>query len=121
MTTARNNPSSCSNPIRGVWSGGSQSPGSSDLTSIEFITIASTGNAQDFGDLSRTNTRHAASACSPTRGVFAGGDPNSSPYPKTNAMDFLTIPTTGNSLDFGDLANQERNHFSGCSTGHGGL
>ena len=111
-----------SNATRGIIGGGITGPApTTPINTTEFITIASTGNVQDFGDLSRTNTRHAASACSPIRGVFAGGDPNTSPYPKSNAMDFLTIPTTGNSLDFGDLSNQARNHFSGCSNGHGGL
>ena len=105
---------------RGIFSGG-YLVGSNDQAGIDFITISSLGNSQDFGDLSRTNTRHAASACSSTRGVFAGGDPHGAPYPKSNEIDFLTILTTGNSLDFGDLSNQARNHFSGCSNGHGGL
>ena len=111
-----------SNSTRGVIGGGIISPApSTPIGWSEFITIASLGDAIDFGDLSRTNNRHAASACSSTRGVFAGGDPHGSPYPKSNEIDFLTIPTTGDSLDFGDLANQGRNHFSGCSNGHGGL
>ena len=123
LSTGRSQFGCCfSNATRGVMGGGIPAAApSTPINTTEFITIASTGSAQDFGDLSRTNNRHAASACSSTRGVFAGGDPNSSPYPKSNEIDFLTIPTTGNSLDFGDLANQERNHFSGCSTGHGGL
>ena len=113
---------SFSSATRGVFGGGiTGAAPTTPVNTIDFITIASTGNAQDFGDMSRTNTRHAASACSSTRGVFAGGDPHASPYPKSNEIDFLTIPTTGNSLDFGDLANQARNHFSGCSNGHGGL
>ena len=113
---------SFSSATRGVFGGGiTGAAPTTPVNTIDFITIASTGNAQDFGDMSRTNTRHAASACSSTRGVFAGGDPHASPYPKSNEIDFLTIQTTGNSLDFGDLANQARNHFSGCSNGHGGL
>ena len=111
-----------SNATRGILGGGITGPApTTPINTTEFITIASTGNAQDFGDLSRTNNRHAASACSSTRGVFAGGDPHASPYPKTNQIDFLTITTTGDSQDFGDLANAGRNHFSGYSNGHGGL
>ena len=123
LSTGRSQFGCCfSNATRGILGGGiTGGAPTTPVNTIDFITIASTGNAQDFGDLSRTNTRHAASACSPTRGVFAGGDPNVSPFPKSNEIDFLTIPTTGNSLDFGDLANQERNHFSGCSNAHGGL
>ena len=122
LTVARHALAGVSSGTRGVFGGGiTGAAPTTPVNTIDFITIASTGNAQDFGDMSRTNTRHAASACSSTRGVFAGGDPHASPYPKSNEIDFLTIQTTGNSLDFGDLANQARNHFSGCSNGHGGL
>ena len=111
-----------SNSTRGIMGGGiTGGAPSTPVNTIDFITIASTGNAQDFGDLSRTNHRHAASACSSTRGVFAGGDSHVSPYAKVNNIDFLTIQTTGNSQDFGDLTGTNRNHFSGCSNGHGGL
>ena len=111
-----------SNATRGILGGGITGTNpTTPLNTIDFITIASTGNTIDFGDLSRTNARHAASACSSTRGVFAGGDPHAAPFPKSNQIDFLTIQTTGNSSDFGDLANEGRNHFSGCSNGHGGL
>ena len=111
-----------SNSTRGIMGGGiTGGAPSTPVNIIDFITIASTGNAQDFGDLSRTNHRHAASACSSTRGVFAGGDSHVSPYAKVNNIDFLTIQTTGNSQDFGDLTGTNRNHFSGCSNGHGGL
>ena len=39
---------------RGLFGGGCTSPGGSDdrhVNTIDYITIASTGNAQDFGDL----------------------------------------------------------------------
>ena len=38
---------------RGVWAGG----GGTNV--IEFVTISSTGNAQDFGDLSSNNQQQA--------------------------------------------------------------
>ena len=38
---------------RGVWAGG----GGTNV--IEFVTISSTGNAQDFGDLSANNQQNA--------------------------------------------------------------
>jgi hypothetical protein len=123
LTTARGQFGCCfSNSTRGVIGGGITAPApSTPINTTEFITITSTGNSQDFGDLSRTNNRDAAAACSPTRGVFAGGDPHTAPYAKVNNIDFLTIQTTGNSQDFGDLTGTKRNHFSGCSNGHGGL
>ena len=110
-----------SNATRGVYMGGITAPAPAVGTNVmEFVTIASTGNTRDFGDLSRLDSRDGGAACSATRGVFGGGDPNASPYPKTNAIDFITIATTGNSSDFGDLTDA-RNHVNACSNGHGGL
>ena len=88
---------------------------------INFITIATTGNATDFGDMTYTNNRDGASGSSKTRGIVgAGGDPYASPYPKTNIINFVEIATTGDAADFGDLTTA-RNHMAGCSNGHGGL
>ena len=110
-----------SNATRGVYMGGITAPAPAVGTNVmEFVTIASTGNTQDFGDLSRLDSRDGGAACSATRGVFGGGDPNATPYPKTNSIDYITIATTGNSSDFGDLTDA-RNHVNACSNGHGGL
>ena len=88
---------------------------------IDFITISTTGNGTDFGDMTYTNNRDGASGSSKTRGIVgAGGDPFASPYPKTNTICFVEIATTGNAADFGDLT-IGRNHMAGCSNGHGGL
>ena len=71
------------------------------LNQIEFITIATTGNAQDFGDLSQAHGYIPASASNATRSLSWGGAaPDTST--KTNIIDFLTIATKGNSVDFGD-------------------
>jgi len=68
------------------------------VNTIDYITIASAGNAADFGDL--TVSRDSASSCSsPVRGVFGGGDGASI----FNTIDYITIATTGNASDFGDL------------------
>ena len=63
---------------------------------IYYITISTLGNAQDFGDLTLARGT-AGSGSNATRGVFAGGEPN------TNIIDFITIASTGNAQDFGDL------------------
>ena len=86
------------------------------VNTMEFITIASTGNAQDFGD--QTDNRGAAGpAASSTRGVFAGG--YGTPAHR-NTIDFVTILSTGNAQDFGDLT-YAADQLAGCSNGHGGL
>ena len=63
------------------------------INTIQFITIASTGNASDFGDLTRTASSLGAVSSS-TRGVFANGG--------SNTIDFVTIASAGNASDFGD-------------------
>jgi hypothetical protein len=53
----------------GLFGGGSTG---TNTSVIQYISIASTGNATDFGDL--TVARNALAACaSSSRGVFAGG------------------------------------------------
>ena len=64
------------------------------LNTIDFITIATAGNASDFGNTTSAKSS-VGSFASPTRAVFGGGE--------SNAIEFLTIATTGNATDFGDL------------------
>ena len=93
------------NATRGVFGGGSAT------NVMDYITIATVGNATDFGDLSAVNNNNAA-VSSDTRGVFAGGEIIGS---LTNVMDYITIATTGNATDFGDLTVARRG-VSGVSS-----
>ena len=68
---------------------------------IEFITIATTGDAQDFGDYNATNTNMPSAASNATRGLIWGGGGDQAN--RINVIDFVTIATTGNATDFGDL------------------
>ena len=83
---------------------------------IDYVTIASTGNATDFGDLTQARAELAACSSS-TRGVFGGGERTGG---NSNVMDYVTIGTTGNATDFGDLLS-ETYGIAGCSNAHGGL
>ena len=67
---------------------------------MDYVTIASTGNATDFGDATIA-VKGRAGASNGTRGVFAGGYPVSGN--NSNVMDYITIANTGNASDFGDL------------------
>ena len=58
-------------------------------------------------------------ASDPTRAVFAGGN-TTGPSVLQNVIDFVTISTTGNASDFGDL-NAPNTRSSSTSSGHGGL
>ena len=110
-----------SNSVRGLAMGGYNHPGS-PLTYydyIQYITIPTLGNAQDFGDL--TDGRQAGgSASSPTRGVCGGGHPGGGAPSNTDIIDYVQLMTTGNAVDFGNLTDGRR-AIGGCSNGHGGL
>ena len=62
-----------------------------------------TDSDSDFGS-TLVAQRNAACAQSGTRAVFAGGHTTLvSPYGNTNLMEFVSISTTANCIDFGDL------------------
>ena len=120
-----NNPSnmgSVSSGIRGVFAGGS-TPDSAPLAinTIQYITISTEGNATDFGDLTEIR-RNIAGNTNRIRGTFSGGHVQSSGSGNNrNIIDFITIASTGNAQDFGDLTVVRRSSDSGGSDAHGGL
>ena len=100
---------------RGIFGGG-ESP--SRTNAINFIQIQSTGNAQDFGDL--TGAKSLLSACaSSTRGIFGGGY-LAPPSTYLNVMEFVTMASTGDALDFGDLS-VDRQGPGSCSNSTRGV
>lgn len=101
LTQAYNQLAGCSNSTRGLFTGGVVAGGNTNNT-IEYITIASAGNATDFGDLAVYVTYpvyQGAMCASTTRGLYGGGYDSA----RTNVIQYVTIATTGNSTDFGDL------------------
>ena len=105
---------------RMIIAGGADTPSYNMTNEINFLTIATTGNAQDFGDLTdQTNACGAMS--SPTRCVIKLGVAGPGNSTTTNAIDFIQFATTGNATDFGDSVNQTFGVGEGTSNGHGGL
>lgn len=90
-----------SSSTRGILAGGADNSSSGFRDTIHYVTIATTGNATTFGDLT-TNARFAAGGSSSTRGVRLAGQTSSSASSHTNVIDYVTIATTGNATDFGD-------------------
>ena len=82
--------SSASDGTRGLMFGGYAAP--LTMGDIQYITMATTGNAQDFGDLINGGSSSAFS--SPTRAIEVRNAGNQAEY--------VTISTLGNSADFGD-------------------
>ena len=107
MTDGRHGYAGYGNGTRGIMAGGDT--GSWGDT-IEYITAASTGNASDFGDL--TQSRYGfGGACDATRGVHTGGYATSGGGgANLNYIDYITISSTGNATDFGDLYEPRRSH-----------
>lgn len=99
---------------RGLVGGGNS--GSGTLATIDYIAIASTGNAADFGDL-YTARENKGALSNGSRGVFAGGE-----YDRT--IEYVTISTLSDSTDFGDLTAEfvtPRYDVKGCCNGTRGL
>ena len=71
--------------------------GNTDYNVIQEHEFATTGNFNDFGDLSTTRNE-VMSMSNATRGVIAGGN-NPSNF---NVMEYITMSSAGNAVDFGD-------------------
>ena len=88
---------------RGIVGGGN---GASNI--IQYNTIATTGNAQDFGDL-HVGVDWAGAVGSRTRGVWGGGRTPSN----VDNLQYITIATAGNATDSGNLTSAKR-EMGGC-------
>ena len=86
------------------------------INNMDYKAIASSGNTQDFGDL--TSARRAmGSLSSSTRGLTIGGvNPGS-----LNIIDYVETATLGDAIDFGDCTSAGRHQESGCSSPTRGL
>ena len=105
-----------SSPVRGVFTMNSLIPQYSTSNQIEFVTMMSTGNSIDFGDM--TSVRFANnSGSNATRGIIANGYQPSPTGGVVNTAEFLTISTTGNTIDFGDTTQARYSSFGSCCSG----
>ena len=123
-TVSRANAAGCASATRGIFMGGQ--PGASPyyVTNIDYVTISSSGGASTFGDLTTQNDptidARRGAACGSndsTRGLIAGGNTPGDGGAR-NSIDFITMASTGDSSDFGELT-VGRFDFgnSGCANG----
>ena len=124
----------CASSTRGIIAGGWNVRGSTGPATssdprnnniIEFVTIASTGNATLFGDLVAYRQTDGGLS-SPTRGIFAGGATYGPPggypgYKDTQVIDYVTIASTGNAIQFGNMVNNVGWGSGKCSNSTRGL
>ena len=103
-----------SDGVRGVTAGGL-----GPINAMNYITIATNGDASEFGYLTAP-CRLPSAAASPTRGIiFSGNNPG-----LLNNIDYATIATRGNAQDFGEMIVTTNTSASCASptravTGHG--
>ena len=90
-----------SDGLRGVHAGGDGIDAEVDI--IEYITIASTGNSTDFGDLITAVGGGLAGFCDGHRGCFGGRVTGSANQNDNYGVQYITVASTGDSTDFGDL------------------
>ena len=121
LTVGRFSIGCCSNAVRGVWGGGDKRApaASTNLNFMDYATLASLGNAVDFGDLSEGRSGVSA-VSSRTRGVWGGGY-KAPAIANSDCLDYVQFASTGNAVDFGNLTVQTGGKGGSCSNGHGGL
>jgi len=102
--------------VRGL-TGGGYNPGKRE--EIDYFTISTLGNAQDFGNLSEARYWTSSHASS-TRGVWGGGAVSPTSPNRTDRIDYVTIASTGDAIDFGNL-DSSRYGLGSCSNQTRGL
>ena len=80
---------------RGLIGGGTKLASPGQMDTIDFITVSTLGNAQDFGDLTQSKFGGAGGG-SRSRGVFMGGGTPT----RLQEIDFITFASTGDAADF---------------------
>ena len=114
LLTSNISPGALASSTRGVIAGGWND---GVFNVIQYVTIASTGNASDFGDLTESK-QSASGASSKTLGYFAAG--TNAPSDDNTRIEHIVIASTGNASDFGDIGMQY--DLAGtASVSHGGL
>ena len=82
---------------------------------IQYITIASTGNSIDFGDIiiagGQSEGQGGQGCSNGSRGILFGGG-----YPAHDIIQYVTISTPGNATDFGDMI---QNNYNGGALSNG--
>ena len=96
---------------RGIVMGG-LAPGEPAGTNVmQYLSIATTGDTGDFGDLTRKKYASMGGISSRTRGILPGGyfyNQPGGPGTYIDDMDVITISILGNASDFGNLSQGNR-------------
>jgi hypothetical protein len=102
---------------RGVLTGGSPV----GEQRMEYFNLHTLGNSQYFGGLVHSG-RYIHGCCgSETRGIVGGGYDSGEGGDSQSDIEYFTIASAGNAIDFGDLDAQEFRNCGGCSNSTRGL
>jgi len=102
---------------RGVLTGGSPV----GEQRMEYFNLHTLGNSQFFGDTVH-NGRYIHGCCgSETRGLIGGGYDGGEGDDSQSDIEYFTIASAGNSIDFGDLDAQHFRNCAACSSSTRGL
>lgn len=94
---------SCASDTYALFAGGGRfSGGWTWYSAINYVTIATTGGANQMGNLSSLNWYVAGASNDGTYGYWAGGAPNGGQY--VSGIERVTISTSGNASSFGNLS-----------------
>ena len=111
LTAASNAVGGCSNSIRAICR-------IRGTTNVDSIQIATRGNGTDFA--TSVDGLYGNFASSPTRGVL-GAYTVAPSETALNRMDYTSLQTGGDFIDFGDLTQARKQRNGACSNNHGGL
>ncbi len=103
MTSSLTATAPMNSPTRGVLAGGYGANPYPHPGTMDYITTSTLGNASDFGDMSRALSE-CAGASNAVRGVIMNG--YTFPSPATtyyNDIQYITLASLGNSVDFGNM------------------
>ena len=89
----------------------------SSINIMDYVEIATLGDAADFGDLTTTGKNRPNCGASNTRGIVSGGgnNNNNAGIIINDDIDFFEVATTGNTRDFGELTIPTRSGSSGTN------
>jgi len=109
-----------SNSVRGLFVGGYAPNSPYPVSSkIDYVTIASEGNATNFGDMTSVRYNNMTTG-SQTRGILAGGQGDQPSFTREKTIDSVEYATTGTAVHFGELS-IAASSGSANSDSHGGL
>ena len=123
VSSFNENNSSCGSSTRGLH-GGNVSGGNPGTTKIDYSTFATAGNAVFFGNLDESGGEGGSNnggISNETRGIWYGAfnSYTAGPSAETDTfadkvIQYVTIASTGNSADFGDMIKAKYGQNQGC-------